>query len=128
MSLQPRFCVSGSSISTGPPSWSWASVTCKIGYNLRSVESCITIIKAQCVLKGQNPFGEVEGGFLEIKGPYFDAQLKNATLSCAGSYVLHRAGKSMPIIADCLLQNHTYLEKGSSYWSTAIYRSYITLS
>ena len=61
----------------GAPSWSWASIDGPVENKSRSygdafrldVQEEATLLDAVCEVSGLNPFGEVTGGSLTVKGP-----------------------------------------------------------
>ena len=60
----------------GPPSWSWASINCRISYDdMISGVDGVTLLAAETQLRGLNPYGEVTGGFLRVRGALLKVQL-----------------------------------------------------
>ena len=52
------------------PSWSWASIDGVIGMGLkRGWEPLATIVDYHVELKGQNPYGEVNSGWIKLRAP-----------------------------------------------------------
>lgn len=54
------------------PSWSWASLDCPIRmtiYDTTKISPLAVIIDIHIELKGENPFGEVSGGWLKLRAP-----------------------------------------------------------
>lgn len=64
------------------PSWSWASIKGPVDFahttrapRLTVSEYLTEVFNVQCDVTGLNPFGEVSGGSLTLRGPVFTAQL-----------------------------------------------------
>jgi hypothetical protein len=61
-----------------PPTWSWASVDGRVRFLFAGrLLPYITILNAQCLLTGLNPFGEVRSGTITIQSLTFDAILQS---------------------------------------------------
>ncbi|CAG8955843.1 hypothetical protein HYFRA_00011712 [Hymenoscyphus fraxineus] len=106
----------------GPPSWSWASVNRNINYSLFFQAStlsndCVTLIEANTQLRGTNPYGEVNGGYLRVRGVLITAQLdfiprsrqKKAYEAPIGSWtILSRGGDVLKSLKKVLKKNDLY--------------------
>ncbi|CZT43218.1 uncharacterized protein RSE6_03220 [Rhynchosporium secalis] len=58
---------------SGVPSWSWPAIKSSIEFfPYEKLDPRLEIIEAECVLKTSNPFGEVSGGFVTLKGATFE--------------------------------------------------------
>jgi hypothetical protein len=59
-----------------PPSWSWASIVGTISYDtITSGCDGVTLLAAETWLRGSNPYGEVTGGSLRVRGCLLKMQL-----------------------------------------------------
>lgn len=58
------------------PSWSWGSIDGCISYDI-ALEGYygVSLLSAETQLRGSNPYGEVNGGFLRVSGSLFKVQL-----------------------------------------------------
>ncbi|CAG8983393.1 hypothetical protein HYALB_00000560 [Hymenoscyphus albidus] len=106
----------------GPPSWSWASVNRNINYSLFFQAStlsndCVTLIEANTQLRGTNPYGEVNGGYLRVRGVLITAQLdsiprsrqKTAYEAPIGSWtILSSGGDVLKSLKKVLKKNDLY--------------------
>lgn len=81
------------------PSWSWASVVGHTAFSYRSnlkdrTEFYVDIMKAACVPKSANIYGEVTAGELVLTGPTTTAIFEEVKTSRKNIGVLSRLGKS----------------------------------
>jgi len=73
------------------PSWTWTSIQRAIDWVSEGNETIyhVTILDADCTVKGQNAFGEVTTGFLKLKGPIVEGTLTmvNETITSPSAFV-----------------------------------------
>ncbi|CZS96696.1 uncharacterized protein RCO7_02562 [Rhynchosporium graminicola] len=83
---------------SGVPSWSWAAIKSSVEFfPYEKLNPRLEIIEAECVLKTSNPFGEVSGGFVTLKGATFETCLLPFALKTANAW------------NGCVYNKHIYL-------------------
>jgi hypothetical protein len=59
------------------PSWSWISSPGAVLFSEEPMDIHVDILDAKCYLKGLNPYGEVDGGYVRIRGPLLQAVVRS---------------------------------------------------
>jgi hypothetical protein len=109
------------------PSWSWASLEgglMSISYpEKKLVDEKVTIIDAQTIPSGIDPFGSVKQGTIKLRGPVVAAVLSYSEYrddhSITVQYILTCAGISRPFIPDTPLSNEDnfdFLRSGATVY------------
>ena len=76
------------------PSWSWASLAAPINWNTYNIaEMYASVVNAECMLKGFNPFGELNDGWIELRGPVSHVWLKKTPGKLADVYYVNNSGQ-----------------------------------
>jgi hypothetical protein len=110
------------------PSWSWASIHGGVAFDIEMItegtpiETHCTIEDIQCNVSGQNPFGLVKEGRIEVTGPLLEVELEfNGDFSDFGipSFKLTRGGVRAPLFFPDTSLEHIEVEdeNGLKYWT-----------
>lgn len=110
------------------PSWSWASIHGGVAFDMEMIsegipiETHCAIEDLQCNIPGQNPFGIVNEGRIEVTGPLLEVELQfNGDLDDFGMplFKLTRGGVSVPLFFPDTSLEHVEIEdrNGSKYWT-----------
>ena len=105
------------------PSWSWASIQGAVCSQMtfhdhaeNSVRTLACVHDVQCCVPGQNPFGEVESGMLDISGPALETILQGGEQHDGWRYRLGFRLADLPdanIILDTFVQEFDLTTSGA---------------
>jgi hypothetical protein len=110
------------------PSWSWASIHGGVAFDVEMIsegipiETHCTIEDGQCNISGQNPFGLVKEGRIEVTGPLLEVEIEfKGDFDDFGIplFTLTRRGVSVPLFSPDTSLEHVEIEDGNGlkYWT-----------
>jgi hypothetical protein len=110
------------------PSWSWASIHGGVAFDVEMItkgipiETHCTIEDIQCNVSGENPFGLVKNGRIEVTGPVLEVELEfNGDLNDFGipSFTLTREDIRAPLFFPDTSLERIEIEDGNGlkYWT-----------
>jgi hypothetical protein len=114
------------------PSWSWVSIHGGVAFDVEMISEGIpikthcTIEDVQCNISGQNPFGLVKDGRIEVTGPLLEIELEfNGDFDDFGIplFTLTRGGVSVPLFSPDTSLEHVEIEDGNGLKYSTVQRS-----
>jgi hypothetical protein len=90
------------------PSWSWASVISPANWHpfeLEGLDPALRVDNADCTVRGENPYGRVEVGYLEIHGPVMMFEINPQLVDGKIKYGLRHQHITCDLTADTDLES-----------------------